>query len=89
MELHGMIFKAAKNRILPVFMRTINKIGLMSRRRTGEHLEVRRQTVKDHRAIVEALRSRDPEKARRAMMAHLQNVEKKMGEVAGPAKRRR
>ena len=89
MELHGMIFKAAKNRILPVFMRTINKIGLMSRRRTGEHLEVRRRTVKDHRAIVEALRSRDPVKARRAMMAHLENVEKKMGEIAGPAKRRR
>ncbi len=89
MELHEMIQRAAKNRILPVFMRTINKIGMLSRRKTGEHLDVRRRTVKDHRAIVDALRSRNPEKARRAMLAHLHTVEKKMKELTHPAGKRR
>jgi len=78
MELHDLILKAARNRILPVFMQSINKIGVLSRRKTGDDPEVRRQTVKDHRAIVKALKTRDPEKARQAMMAHLNHVEKKL-----------
>jgi GntR family transcriptional regulator, transcriptional repressor for pyruvate dehydrogenase complex len=84
MELHGMILRASGNRVLPVFMRSINKISVMSRRRTGDYPEVRRQTSKDHRAIVAALRTRDPEKARHAMLAHLRNVEKKMNESPDP-----
>jgi len=81
MELHDLILKAARNRILPVFMQSINKIGVLSRRKTGDYPEVRRQTVRDHRAIVKALRARDPEKARQAMMAHLNHVEKKLIDI--------
>ena len=78
MELHELILKAARNRILSVFMRIINKLGMLSRRRTGENPDVRRQTVRDHRLIVEALRRRDSRKAQEAMTAHLTNVERMM-----------
>ena len=82
MDLHGMILKAARNRIMPVFMQSINKISLFSRRRTGEDINVRKATVRDHRAIVKALRARDPEAAKEAMMQHLAHVEKKMDQIA-------
>ncbi|MBN1534796.1 MAG: FadR family transcriptional regulator [Spirochaetes bacterium] len=84
MELHEMILRASGNRVLPVFMRSINKISVMSRRRTGDFPEVRRQTARDHKMIVQALRTRDPEKARQAMLVHLRNVEKKMNEIIYP-----
>jgi len=89
MELHTLILRAAKNRILPVFMQSINKISVLSRRRTGEDIEVRRRTVKDHRAIVAALRERDPVQAKRAMMEHLAHVEKKMNQITAAAGKRR
>jgi GntR family transcriptional regulator, transcriptional repressor for pyruvate dehydrogenase complex len=89
MELHDLILRATKNRILPVFMQSINKISMLSRRRTGEDIEVRRRTVKDHKAIVAALRDRNPAEARRAMMEHLGHVEKKMNDITGVGKTRR
>ncbi len=89
MELHTMIVNAARNRILPAFMQTINKISILSRRRTGEDIEVRRRTVKHHREIVAALKERDPQKAGRAMMRHLGHVEKKMKDITAPGKKRR
>ncbi len=87
MELHDLILKAAKNRILSVFMRIVNKLGMLSRRRTGEHPGVRKQTVKDHRLIVEALRKRDSRRAQEAMTAHLRNVEKAMKKISTPARK--
>ncbi len=88
MELHNLILKAAGNRILPVFMKSINKISVLSRRRTGEDINVRRQTLRDHRAIVAALREKSPDKARQAMLEHLAHVEKKMKDLAGPVNKR-
>lgn len=87
MELHDLILKAAKNRILSVFMRIINKLGMLSRRRTGEQLAIRKQTVKDHRLIVEALRRRDPRRAQEAITAHLRNVEKAMKKASVHARK--
>lgn len=89
MELHTMILQAAGNRVLPVFMQSINKIGVLSRRRTGEDIEVRRQTVRDHRAIVAALKSRNPEKAKKAMMEHLGHVEAGMTKPVDNSKERK
>ncbi|MGV7929011.1 MAG: FadR/GntR family transcriptional regulator [Spirochaetota bacterium] len=89
MELHAMILQAAGNRVLPVFMQSINKIGVLSRRRTGEDIEVRRQTVRDHRAIVAALKARNPEKAKKAMMEHLGHVEAGMTKPVDNSKERK
>ncbi len=89
MELHAMILQATGNRVLPVFMQSINKIGVLSRRRTGEDIEVRRQTVRDHRSIVAALKARDPEKAKKAMMEHLGHVEAGMTKPINNSKKRK
>jgi GntR family transcriptional repressor for pyruvate dehydrogenase complex len=89
MELHAMILQAAGNRVLPVFMQSINKIGVLSRRRTGEDIGVRRQTVRDHRSIVAALKSRNPDKAKRAMMEHLGHVEAGMTKSTDNSKERK
>jgi GntR family transcriptional repressor for pyruvate dehydrogenase complex len=76
LELHDAVRVAAENAVLGRFMESIRALGLASRRRTGSRRAVQEQTVKDHRAIVAALRSRDPEAASAAMHRHLENVER-------------
>ncbi len=76
LELHDAIREAAGNAILGRFMESIRALGLASRRRTGSRRAVQEQTVKDHRAIVKALRARDADKASAAMLRHLDNVER-------------
>jgi GntR family transcriptional repressor for pyruvate dehydrogenase complex len=75
LELHRIIIDAARNRTLALFMSSINQINIASRRRTNELPEVRRRTLKDHKAIVTALQARDPQAAAKAMSSHLANVE--------------
>ena len=76
LELHDAIRLAADNAILGRFMESIAALGLASRRRTGSRRAVQEQTVKDHRAIVKALRAHEPEAASKAMLRHLNNVER-------------
>ena len=76
LELHDTIREAAGNAILGRFMESIRALGLASRRRTGALRTVQEQSVKDHRAIVRALRARDSDKASAAMLRHLANVER-------------
>jgi GntR family transcriptional regulator, transcriptional repressor for pyruvate dehydrogenase complex len=76
LELHDAIRVAAENAVLGRFMESIRALGLASRMRTGARRAVHEQTVKDHRAIVAALRARDPEAASAAMHRHLENVER-------------
>ena len=75
-ELHDVIREAAGNSILGRFMESIHALGLASRQATGTKRKVREQSVKDHRAIVAALRSRDGDGASDAMRHHLENVER-------------
>jgi GntR family transcriptional regulator, transcriptional repressor for pyruvate dehydrogenase complex len=76
LELHDAIRVAAENAVLGRFMESIRTLGLASRRRTGARRAVQEQTVEDHRAIVVALRARDPEAAAAAMHRHIENVER-------------
>jgi GntR family transcriptional repressor for pyruvate dehydrogenase complex len=76
LELHDAIRVAAGNAILGRFMESIQALGLASRRRTGTRRAVQEQTVKDHRAIVRALRAHDAGAASAAMLRHLDNVER-------------
>lgn len=41
--------------------------------------ELKAETVKDHRAVVEAIRAHDPRAARKAMRTHLAHVERQFG----------
>jgi GntR family transcriptional regulator, transcriptional repressor for pyruvate dehydrogenase complex len=76
-DLHRRIMEAAGNRIIQSFMQIIDRISIYSRRRTGEDIEVRSQAVNDHRAIVTALKTHDPDAARKAMIDHLSHVGRK------------
>ena len=79
LDLHEYITEAAGNPILSRFMASISRLGLASRRRTVEIPGVREQAVEDHRAIVAALKARDPEAARQAMLRHLENIDARLG----------
>jgi GntR family transcriptional repressor for pyruvate dehydrogenase complex len=75
-ELHDAIRVSCENAVLGRFMESIRALGLASRRRTGARRAVMEQSVKDHEAIVAALRARDPEAASAAMHRHIENVER-------------
>jgi GntR family transcriptional regulator, transcriptional repressor for pyruvate dehydrogenase complex len=74
-QLHSLILKASKNRVLPVFIQSINKLNLMMREKTNSVESIRRSTLRDHQKILEALKSKSPEMAAKAMEEHLLNVE--------------
>ncbi len=76
LELHEMIMKASGNRIIPVFMQSINKLALMLREKTNALPNVRRNTIRDHELILNAFKARDPEMVAQAMGEHISNVEK-------------
>jgi GntR family transcriptional repressor for pyruvate dehydrogenase complex len=78
MALHLLIAQIAGNPIMLRFMESIHQMGLASRRRTGRLPGVVEQSAVDHRLIVEALKSRDANAAREAMLHHLDNVEEKL-----------
>jgi GntR family transcriptional repressor for pyruvate dehydrogenase complex len=75
-ELHDVIRETAGNSILGRFMESIHALGLASRQATGAKRKVREQSVRDHRAIVAALREHDGDAAADAMRHHLENVER-------------
>jgi GntR family transcriptional repressor for pyruvate dehydrogenase complex len=52
----------------------MNILGLEFRKTASETAEVIRGSIRDHKRIVEALRSADPESARQAMREHMQHV---------------
>ncbi len=83
LDLHHIIMEAAGNRTLTLFMQSINQINIASRRRTNELPEVRRQTLKDHKAIVTALKAHDSEASASAMRFHLEHVESKLKSTSG------
>ena len=74
-QLHKAITQAARNPIMSRVIDSISRLLMVSRSRTVEITSVREQTVKDHEAIVAALKRRDPEAAQEAMLQHLNNVE--------------
>ncbi len=82
LQLHTMIATIARNPILLRFIESIHQLGLASRRRTGRLGGVTEQSMSDHHHIVEALKVRDPQAAREAMLAHLGNVETKLRTLA-------
>ncbi|MEM7798705.1 MAG: FadR/GntR family transcriptional regulator [Chloroflexota bacterium] len=77
-QLHQMIAEYAHNPILHRFMGSIHQLGMASRRRTVHLPAVIQQSISDHRAIVQALKSRDMAAAREAMSSHLENVKQEL-----------
>jgi len=80
-QLHAIIARAAKNSILERFMASISQLGQESRNRTVALPGVTRQSVRDHRAIVDGLKARDAQAAREAMLRHLDNVQRELRQL--------
>jgi GntR family transcriptional repressor for pyruvate dehydrogenase complex len=76
LELHEMIMTAAGNRVIPVFMQSINKLALLIRQKTNAMLTIRKNTIQDHKAILMALKNHDPRESAAAMERHIRNVER-------------
>jgi GntR family transcriptional repressor for pyruvate dehydrogenase complex len=72
---HDGICEVADNFLLSQFMTIIDTLGRVSRERTGGRPDVRATALRDHVAILDALRSRDPALAELAMREHLDHVE--------------
>jgi GntR family transcriptional repressor for pyruvate dehydrogenase complex len=75
LELHEIILKASRNRIIPVFTKSVNKLSLIMREQTNAHRHIRETAVEDHERILFAMKIRDPAAARRAMESHISHVE--------------
>ena len=77
LELHGIIAAAARNAILERVVGSLAGLGVASRMATT-HLEgMQEQVVRDHRRIAEAIAARDAAAASAAMLAHLEDVERR------------
>jgi len=76
LELHEMIMRAAGNRVIPIFMQSINKLSMLLRKQSNNQPFIRKNTMRDHKLIIKALKSRSPAGAARAMEQHIANVEK-------------
>ncbi len=80
---HDAIGAATDNFLLAQFMTIIDTLGRVSRQRTGGARDVRLSAVRDHRAILDALRRRDPDAAESAMRDHLDHVEEALDATSG------
>jgi GntR family transcriptional repressor for pyruvate dehydrogenase complex len=76
LELHCLIMKASRNRVIPVFMQSINKLSMILRKQSNNQASIRQNTINDHELIFAALKNRDSPEASRAMEQHITNVEK-------------
>src|SRR5260370_31256652 len=74
-EFHLALASATCNRVVVHVVQTINDLLLESRQRTLETPDRPRRSLEGHRRIVAALRARDPEQARQAMLDHLEEIQ--------------
>lgn len=86
LDLHERITRAARNPFLTRFMASLSQLSSASRSRTVAIPGVREHTVEAHRRIVHALKRRDAEAARAAMLDHLNTVETSLKELVASAK---
>ena|SRR5688572_12173677 len=68
---HQEILSSSKNRLLAHILDSVQHLMFQSRRATGMATEARVRATEFHTAVYEAIRDRDPERARSAMRTHL------------------
>jgi GntR family transcriptional repressor for pyruvate dehydrogenase complex len=73
-EFHEVIWIGSGNAFLKRIGESLNVLGLEFRKRASEKPGVLEQSLQDHRRLLDALKSRDPDAAARAAEAHMQNV---------------
>lgn len=73
-KFHETIWIGSGNSFLKRIGESLNLLGLEFRRRASERPEVLNQSLRDHRALFDALSMRDPSAAAEAAEKHMQNV---------------
>ncbi|HHY47731.1 MAG TPA: FadR family transcriptional regulator [Firmicutes bacterium] len=81
-KFHELVAKATMNMVMTKVMNSLNGLFRYSinqyRKKTFMHSNRPHQLLADHRAILDAIRSHDPEKAREAMRSHFKSLEKSL-----------
>lgn len=72
---HKKIAAASRNPILFQFVSVVNQLGGKSRRRSYGLPDALPETIDEHQAIIDALKTGDPKAARKAMSHHLGQAE--------------
>ncbi len=68
---HDAIFRASANPFLPVVLGPLSRLLYTMRRETSSFHEVQQHAIAHHTSVLEAIRTRNPEMARQAMQAHI------------------
>lgn len=76
-QFHRVLAEATGNRLFPLLTRSLEEMMRELRRRTILATGVR-SGLKEHTAVLKAIRSRDPQAAREAMVLHMQLAEKSL-----------
>ena len=73
-QFHEYLGEMSRNPFLSRASRSLNVLGIEFRRKAANSKETPTRSIEDHRAILNALRAGDPEAARNAMVAHMNQV---------------
>lgn len=68
---HEAVFRASANPFIPVILGPLSKLLYGMRRETSSFLEVQKHAITHHALVLDAIRTGDPEVARKAMQAHI------------------
>jgi GntR family transcriptional regulator, transcriptional repressor for pyruvate dehydrogenase complex len=68
---HQSVLDAADNAFISALLEPLSRLLIPARRQTSEVGDIRRHAIEHHRAVLDAIRSGDPERARRAMHDHI------------------
>ena len=71
-KLHDLVIKYCGNRTLASIMKKLYTLIHVFRVRVGKSKDIARRATKEHAAIIEALREKDPDKAEEAMKEHIE-----------------
>jgi DNA-binding FadR family transcriptional regulator len=73
---HAAVLDASGNVFLCALLTPLGQLLVEARRQTSAYAEIRLHAIEHHEAIVEAIRSGSPERAARAMRAHMDQTER-------------
>lgn len=68
---HEAVFRASANPFIPVILGPLSQLLYTMRRETSSFLEVQKHAMTHHALVLDAIRSRNTEIARKAMQAHI------------------
>jgi GntR family transcriptional repressor for pyruvate dehydrogenase complex len=71
-QFHRAVAAGAGNRVVETLVDTLSELVYEDRRKTAERSRDLRESAEMHRRVYAAIKTRDPERARREMTAHLQ-----------------